>query len=168
MAAGQPAPADGATKKKVPGWSKSLLYAMLRNERYVGQFVWNKRKWTKDPATGKRRYIERPESEWVRAERFDLAIVDRDTWNLVQARHAATAKSIGGARQRSASPHMLSGFLRCGACGRPSRFDASGLERVRVLRAEGRSIRAISVALKTPKTTVVRALAKLRDSPASV
>jgi site-specific DNA recombinase len=116
--AGRPAPADGATKKKMPGWSKSLLYSMLRNERYAGVFIWNKRKWTKDPTTGKRRYVERPESEWVRTERPDLAIVDAATWSAVQARHARTAQDHGE-RKRSTSPHLLSGLLRCGVCGAP-------------------------------------------------
>jgi hypothetical protein len=122
---GQAAPADGAMKKKMPGWSKSLLYAMLRNERYVGQLVWNKRKWTKDPATGKRRYIERPAAEWVRVERPELANVDRETWDRVQARHAATAKDHG-ARKRSSSPHMLSGMLRADAAGPPCPSCPSG------------------------------------------
>jgi DNA invertase Pin-like site-specific DNA recombinase len=114
--AGQPAPADGATKKKMPGWSKSLLHSMLRNKRYAGEFIWNKRKWVKDPTTGKRRSARRPEAEWVHTERPHLAIVDADTWSKVQARHAATAKSHGN-RKRSSSPHMLSGLLRCGVCG---------------------------------------------------
>ena len=61
------APADDWAKKTTGrGWSKSLLYAILRNERYVGEFVWNRRKWVKDPTTGKRRNVRRPESEWVR------------------------------------------------------------------------------------------------------
>lgn len=88
---------------------------MLRNERYVGQFVWNKRKWVKDPTTGKRRSVARPESEWVRLDRPDLAIVDRETWDRVQARHKRTARTRGE-RKRSASPHLLSGLLRCGVC----------------------------------------------------
>ena len=112
----QAAPADGATKKKMPGWSKSLLFFMLRNERYAGQFIWNRKKWVKDPTTGKRRYVERPEAEWVRTERPDLAVVDADTWARVQARHVATAREHG-ARRRASSPHVLSGLLRCGTCG---------------------------------------------------
>jgi len=43
--------------------------------------------------------------------------------------------------------------------GRPSRFDATGLARVKALRSEGRSIREIAVALKVPRSTVARALA---------
>lgn len=79
---------------------------MLRNERYVGQHIRNRRKWTTDPTSGRRRYVERPEAEWVRVERPELAIVDKVTWDQVQARHAATAQNHG-ARKRSASLHML-------------------------------------------------------------
>lgn len=43
--------------------------------------------------------------------------------------------------------------------GRPSRFDAAGLDRIKALRAEGRSIREIAVALKVPRSTVARAAA---------
>jgi len=57
----------------------------------------------------KRRYVERPENEWVKTERPELAIVDRETWERVQARHASAVRDHGE-RKRSASPHMLSGF----------------------------------------------------------
>lgn len=43
--------------------------------------------------------------------------------------------------------------------GRPSRFDAAGLAKVKALKAEGRSIREIAVALKVPRSTVARAIA---------
>jgi DNA invertase Pin-like site-specific DNA recombinase len=44
--------------------------------------------------------------------------------------------------------------------GRPPRLTAGERDRVRALRAEGRSLRAIAVAMKVPKTTVARALAQ--------
>lgn len=49
--------------------------------------------------------------------------------------------------------------------GRPSRFDAAGLARVKELRVEGRSIREIAVALKVPRSTVARALVAGRPLP---
>ncbi len=42
--------------------------------------------------------------------------------------------------------------------GRPSRFDAAGLARMKALREQGWSIREIAVALKVPRSTVARAL----------
>ncbi|MGO9832593.1 MAG: recombinase family protein [Polyangiaceae bacterium] len=42
--------------------------------------------------------------------------------------------------------------------GRPPRFDAAGLANVRALRAAGRSVRSISMAVGVPRPTVQRAL----------
>jgi putative DNA-invertase from lambdoid prophage Rac len=43
--------------------------------------------------------------------------------------------------------------------GRPRRLDAAGLERVRELRAAGRTIRSIAMAVGVPRPTIQRALA---------
>jgi DNA invertase Pin-like site-specific DNA recombinase len=45
--------------------------------------------------------------------------------------------------------------------GRPRRLDASGLARVRELRAAGRSVRSIAMAVGVPRPTVQRALGKV-------
>jgi len=44
-----------------------------------------------------------------------------------------------------------------GRWGRPSRLDEEGVARVKAMRADGRSIREIAVALKVPRSTVARA-----------
>jgi site-specific DNA recombinase len=111
------APADDRGYKAIRGWSKSLLFFVLRNERYIGQFVWNKRQWFRDPITKRRRYRERPESEWIRTEQPELAIVDRETWDRVQARHRENARQTGAPGRTGYKDHMLSGLLRCGTCG---------------------------------------------------
>src|SRR5271166_4992907 len=59
-------------------WSPSALQALLQNPLYRGELIWNRSEWIKDHATGKRRRFERPESEWIRREVPDLAIVSRD------------------------------------------------------------------------------------------
>lgn len=59
-------------------WSASALQALLQNPLYRGELIWNRSEWIKDHATGKRRRFERPESEWIRREVPDLAIVSRD------------------------------------------------------------------------------------------
>src|SRR5512143_576991 len=93
---------------------------MLRNERYVGRIVWNKREWFKDPVTRKRRYRERPEKEWIIHEAFELAIIDRQTWDAVQARHRVQTKQpTRKGRDGQYYEHLLSGLLRCGVCGSP-------------------------------------------------
>ncbi len=47
---------------------------------------------------------------------------------------------------------------RGGSWGRPKRLDPKTAERARELAAEGRSVRAIAVALKVPKSTIARSL----------
>jgi site-specific DNA recombinase len=112
------APQDGSCKKRAGrGWSKSQLGFMLRNERYVGRVVWNKREWIK--VDGKRRPRMRPESEWKVREEPALAIIDAATWGKVQARHAENAKGPGRPGRSGYLDHVLSGLLQCGCCGSP-------------------------------------------------
>lgn len=107
-------PAPGATwreRSRPRGrWLVSALHAMLRNDLYVGRRVWNRSRWVKDPDSGKRIRIERPESEWI--VRPVEPIVDVDTWERVQARFRHRRTGRGG------SPRfLLSGLLVCGECG---------------------------------------------------
>lgn len=113
-----PAPQDSSPKKKAGrGWSKNQLHSMLRNERYIGRIVWNRREWFK--VDGRRRYRERPESEWKVREEPALAIIDAATWAKVQRRNADNARGAGRPGRTGYFDHALSGLLRCGACGSP-------------------------------------------------
>lgn len=90
---------------------------MLRNERYIGRVVWNKREWIK--VDGKRRPRQRPESEWTVREEPALAIIDAQTWAKVQERNKANARGPGRPGRTGYLDHALSGLLRCGTCGSP-------------------------------------------------
>jgi site-specific DNA recombinase len=59
---------------------------MLLNERYVGHFVWNRRKFIRVPGQRHRRAVKRPRSEWRVQERPELAIISPSVWALVQRR----------------------------------------------------------------------------------
>lgn len=61
------------------GWSNVTVRFILRNERYTGRVVWNKREFLKDPDSGKRRSVLRPASEWRVEDRPDLRIVPPDS-----------------------------------------------------------------------------------------
>jgi len=66
-AEGKPAPYDAVrAKPRGRGWSSSTIRAMLRNERYVGHFVWNKRKWLSNPRRKGRKCLERPSRSLLR------------------------------------------------------------------------------------------------------
>lgn len=97
--------------------SASRGLGLLHNTMYVGRVVWNRRQWIKDPDTGARRYVERPEHEWQVRQDEALRIVDQRTWDLVQLR-ARGGTPRGTRAGRGATPRTLfGGLLRCPECG---------------------------------------------------
>lgn len=69
----------------------------------------------------------------------------------------ARAERIAAARERLAAEGR--------PWGRPRRLDAAAVARACSMQAEGRSVRAIAVAMKIPKSTVARALAASQNPP---
>jgi DNA invertase Pin-like site-specific DNA recombinase len=96
---------------------------ILRNRAYIGETVWNRRTRVVDPATG--RVVRRlnPAEARVTGHLPELRIIDDATWNAVQRRLDETASApdpeTGQPRfwQRRAPEYLLSGKVRCGACG---------------------------------------------------
>ena len=115
------APHDGGKgNKKAPGWSHSTVRHMLRNEQYVGVWLWNKDQWLQIPGTNRYRRIARPESEHVKTVLPELRVVPENLWNAVQARLRRFDRPRGGrtaGSTRSGRPSILAGLLRCGLCG---------------------------------------------------
>ena len=111
------------------GWSPSTVSRMLDNTKYMGVWVWNKTRNMRDPRTGRRYYLQRPESEWVIVKDESLRIIDQSLWDEVQRRRAEVRRAWpGGPKQRGFSkaqqsrvqsfpPHLLSGAMVCGRCG---------------------------------------------------
>ena len=117
---GIPAPYDRGQYGKVggPGWGSSTVRALLENERYVGHWIWNRRKWVKVPGKKAKRCTIRPRSEWIERDLPALAIVEQPVWDAVRRRFSER-KAAGKARVHGESKraHLLSGCLRCGVCG---------------------------------------------------
>ena len=88
---------------------------ILRNDLYAGRLVWNKVRMIKDPDTGNRVSRPNPPAEWQIVEVPDLAIVSKELFNAAQHRKAKN-KGVPMIHQRS-SKRLLSGLLRCAACG---------------------------------------------------
>lgn len=120
----------GITKKlneeRVGGrsnWCPTGIRSMLKRELYRGEVVWNRSKFEKVPESNKRRRKMRPESEWIRLERPELAIVSRELWDRVQARLDLFGRKPAEGRRRGllsralTSPYLFSGLLKCGECG---------------------------------------------------
>ena len=68
------------------------------------------------PATGRRIYRRRPESEWVVTTAPELQIVSDELFAAVERRFVTTQKLWGvGGQQKQV--YLFSGLLRCGECG---------------------------------------------------
>ena len=97
---------------------------ILRNELYIGQLVWNRLRYLKDPESGKRRSRVNPPSEWVVEEVPELRIVDQSQWDAVQQRLRGIRDSerIRNARatrfwEHRRARHLLTDKAYCGVCG---------------------------------------------------
>lgn len=98
-------------------WASRSITDMLRNEVYLGHTI--NLKTTTVSFKDKRKKIL-PESEWYRFENTHEAIVDKDTWDIVQRvreqRHRTTKSGI---------LNKYSGLLFCGDCGSRMTFRCS-------------------------------------------
>lgn len=96
--------------------SKRRGHGILMNTLYAGRLVWNRVRMVKHPdRPAKRLSRVNPESEWRYADAAHLRIVDQETFDQVQALLAD--RSIERPRGRTRPRYLLSGLLRCGACG---------------------------------------------------
>lgn len=110
-------------------WNASTISRILKNEKYVGSYVWNRNTNVRDPMSGKRKTVERSKEDWIVHQREDMRIISDDVWTAAQQRWREIAgvfpirKGRRGfeGKQRSYvethPPHLLSGSLLCGACG---------------------------------------------------
>ncbi|HEX2880319.1 MAG TPA: recombinase family protein [Polyangiaceae bacterium] len=113
------APHDNGRGNKIGnGWGHPTIRAMIRNERYRGQVVWNQTKHVRVPGRKSRRRVIRPKSEWIVNEYPELVIVSKDLWDTVQARIQRVYAGLRG-RPAGTGPtsYLLSGLMRCGVCG---------------------------------------------------
>lgn len=100
------------TKRGRP-FGKNSLHSILKNEKYVGTYIFNKR--LEKNLSGKRNPTLKSESEWIVVPDGLPAIVDKETFDIVQAKMARN-KEISGAF-RAKELYLLSGLVKCGECG---------------------------------------------------
>ncbi len=104
-------------------WCPTGIRSMLKRELYRGEVVWNRSKFEKVPKTNTRRRKMRDESEWIRVQHPELAIVSAELWTRVQARLDYFGRKPSEGRRRGlfsralTSPYLFSGLLKCGECG---------------------------------------------------
>ena len=68
------------------GWNTSTVSRILKNEKYIGLWIWRKWKNARDPMTGKRKKVPRPKEEHLKIFKEDLIIIDKETWEKAQKR----------------------------------------------------------------------------------
>jgi site-specific DNA recombinase len=129
--------------ERIPGpegalWMDSTLRGhvargtgLLNNELYIGKLVWNRLRYVKDPATGRRVSRINPREKWITKEVPELRIVDDALWQTVKARQAelvakyanvitATRAAQANRLNNTRRPRsLLAGLLFCGCCGGP-------------------------------------------------
>lgn len=133
--------AEGIPGPRGGKWTASLLLGgagrqtgLLRNRLYIGERVWNRQRFIKDPSSGKRVARPNPREEWIISAVPQLAIVDAETWDLAQARLVVNRQAVlvsaapssepvvnrGGRLGTARRPRWpLSGLVRCGLCNGP-------------------------------------------------
>ncbi len=86
--------------------------------------VWNRLRYVKDPATGKRVSRLNPEAERITHDVSDLRIVEDALWDRVKTRQGEidATPAVQGIKQsrfweKRRSTHLLTGKLVCGTCG---------------------------------------------------
>ena len=110
-----PIPIHPATARGA--WSRSSVWEVLRNPKYTGFQVWNRR------ARKKGHNRMNPPDVWIWSEEpAHPAIVSREEYDAVSARAKANERSRQGvpatvARPTAKRDYLYRGLLRCGICG---------------------------------------------------
>ncbi|MEQ8737307.1 MAG: recombinase family protein [Hoeflea sp.] len=112
---GVPSPRGGRWNASTINGNRQRRNGVLNNELYRGHIIYNRQSFVKDPETGKRVSRLNPESEWITTRVPDLRIIDEGTWEAVQAIKERYSSLRGNRRQTK--KRLLSGLVRCGACG---------------------------------------------------
>ena len=114
--------AEGITGPRGGPWNASTINGsrqrrngILNNELYRGWITYNRQRFVKDPETGKRIARPNPESQWIKTEVAHLRIIDDRLWETAQILKSRYSSQTGNKRQTR--KRLLSGLVKCGACG---------------------------------------------------
>jgi len=102
---------SGLNTERPYNWTSDMVADMLENMFYLGHTV-NLRYSTKSYKDKKKR--ERPRSEWLIFENTHEALVEQETWDIVQE-----VRSHKRRRTNMEEQNMFSGLVYCADCGKP-------------------------------------------------
>ena len=123
--------ADQLNREGIPGpragkWDKSTIHGnpkrgigLLNNELYIGQMIWNRQRFVKDPQTGKRQARPNPKADWIVTDMPDLRIIDQDHCDHVKTRQQSRKieQTDRKAWEQREPRFLLTGLVKCGLCG---------------------------------------------------
>lgn len=145
---------------------------VLHNELYIGRLVWNRLRYSKDPATGRRVSRLNPREEWICRDVPDLRIVDDDLWNRSQTRLDGIRNSepVVKARKtefwtRRRPRHLLTGKAVCGLCGGPAAPIGKDYIACSAARRQGTCVNRASIRRSDIETWIVDALQRQLMAP---
>lgn len=113
------------TKRGLP-FKRNSLHDLLRNEKYIGVYTYNKAP-MRIPGQKRGHRKHKPKEEIIRIEGGIPAIIDRDTWDRVVTR-MESGRRFGSSKAKRV--YVLSGVIYCGICGSPM-YGSSGLSKGR-------------------------------------
>ena len=100
-------------------WRTNTIYNMLRNEVYIGTLIQHKN----EAISYKNRKLRRiPKEQRIVVPHCHEAIIDKDTWNLVNSKLGRNRKVKSN---KDGEIHLFSGKLICDCCGHRLYRDAS-------------------------------------------
>lgn len=114
---GIPAPSGGKWTQSTINGNRKRGTGILNNELYIGERVWNRQSFPKNPATGKRVTRLNDEKEWMRHSVPELRIIPQDLWDKVKAKQKQLDKHRRSFSRQRRPEYLLSGLLKCGSCG---------------------------------------------------
>jgi site-specific DNA recombinase len=110
---------DVAPPRHASGWAPTAVREILLRPLYRGEVIWNRKR--KRDGWGVKRYLDRPEGEWIHVDAPELRIVPEDLGRAADKRlDAARLVYATGGRQSDRpdqEKYLLSGIATCDACG---------------------------------------------------
>lgn len=102
---------NGVIMDERPIWVASTVLRILKDERYTGKMISNKRE-TVGVNTGKMRSL--PKDEWIVVEDTHEAIISQEIYELASASREARIKTVN----KNTAGHRADNLFVCGYCGR--------------------------------------------------
>lgn len=107
---------EGVKPESGNKWTETSIRKILTNEKYAGNMILQKT-YCPDFRT-KVSKLNRGEVRKYYVENSHEAIIDQETFNRVQSEMASRATKCCKEKHRISHPHLFSGYICCGYCGR--------------------------------------------------